>query len=88
VFVIALAIWAYIALFTPKIVLQEVGSSGNGSVSQPGASDLSVYKTDPKWIWWNEQSARDPQFEWKMPISFYGKVVDESEHPLPKQPLR
>jgi hypothetical protein len=82
VFVIALAIWAYIALFTPKIVLQEVGSSGNGSVSQPGASDLSVYKTDPKWIWWNEQSARDPQFEWKMPISFYGKVVDESDHPV------
>lgn len=44
--------------------------------------DLSIYKTDPKWIWWNEQSARDPQFEWKMPIRFFGKVVDENGLPV------
>ena len=50
--------------------------------SQVSTSDSSVYKTDPKWIWWNEKSAIDPQFEWKMPISFYGKVVDEDGQPV------
>jgi hypothetical protein len=50
---------------------------------QPGATpDLSIYKTDPKWIWWNEQMERDPKFEWKMPINFYGKVVDQSNQPV------
>jgi hypothetical protein len=53
------------------------------SATQAGTPDLSVYKTDPKWIWWNEKKARDPQFEWKMPISFYGKVVDENSQPVP-----
>lgn len=52
--------------------------------SQPpnATPDLSIYKTDPKWIWWNEQMERDRDFEWKMPISFYGKVVDEGDRPV------
>jgi hypothetical protein len=44
--------------------------------------DLSIYKTDPKWIWWNEQMERDRNFEWKMPISFYGKVIDQDNRPV------
>lgn len=46
------------------------------------APDLSIYKTDPKWIWWNEQMERDRNFEWKMPISFFGKVVDQDDQPV------
>ena len=38
---------------------------------------------DPRWQWWNEQKKIDPKFEWKMPIAFYGLVVDESERPVP-----
>lgn len=50
---------------------------------QPGATpDLSIYKTDPRWIWWNEQMERDPKFEWKMPINFYGKIIDQSNQPV------
>jgi hypothetical protein len=50
---------------------------------QPNTTpDLSIYKTDPKWIWWNEQIERDPKFEWRMPISFYGKVVDQNNQPI------
>lgn len=50
---------------------------------QPSVTpDLSIYKTDPKWIWWNEQMERDRNFEWKMPISFFGKVLDESDRPV------
>ena len=25
----------------------------------------------------------DPEYEWKMPINFYGRVVDENEQPVP-----
>ncbi len=38
---------------------------------------------DPRWQWWNEQKDIDPKFEWKMPIEFYGLVVDENETPVP-----
>lgn len=60
---------------------QSTGPMPFPSISAP-TPNLSVYKTDPKWIWWNEQSARDPEFEWKMPIRFYGKVVDENDRPV------
>ena len=53
------------------------------TTQQPSPTpDLSIYKTDPKWIWWNEQMERDRNFEWKMPISFYGKVVDQDDQPV------
>lgn len=55
---------------------------GAGGTAESSAPDLSIYKTDPKWIWWNEQQARDPRFEWKMPINFYGKVVDQDDTPI------
>lgn len=60
-------------------------TSADHPASPPTVSatpDLTVYKTDPQWVWWNEQSERDPQFEWKMPISFFGKVVDEQGQPV------
>jgi hypothetical protein len=44
--------------------------------------DLTIYQTDPKWVWWNEQMDRDRLFEWKMPISFFGKVVDQDDQPV------
>jgi hypothetical protein len=39
---------------------------------------------DPRWAGWNELMKRDPSFEWKMPISFYGQVVDEKGDPVPR----
>src|SRR4051812_33637512 len=30
------------------------------------------------WEWWRQSTKADPKFEWKMPIEFYGKVVDQS----------
>jgi hypothetical protein len=34
------------------------------------------------WDWYNDISAKDPSFEWKMSIEFYGKVVDQDGKPL------
>lgn len=93
--VIAVAIWVGLILLArekgkPTVKPNEQGpvrQSQTTSTATPAASsaprpDLSIYKTDPKWIWWNEQNARDPSFEWKMPINFYGKVVDEDCNPV------
>ena len=38
--------------------------------------------SDPRWEWWKEMERRDPKFEWKMPINFYGKVIDEAGQPV------
>lgn len=44
--------------------------------------------TDPRWAWWNEQRQIDRSFEWKMPISFYGVVLDESGNPVEGAQMR
>lgn len=35
-----------------------------------------------KWKWWREMSAADRFFEYKMPISFYGRVEDDLRQPV------
>ncbi|MEJ0089789.1 MAG: hypothetical protein WDM80_08610 [Limisphaerales bacterium] len=36
------------------------------------------------WEWWDAMDKADPQFQWKMPIEFYGKVVDQFGEPVPE----
>lgn len=42
----------------------------------PGATEAE------KWDWWREMGRRDPAFQFKIPIRFYGKVVDERGNPV------
>jgi Carboxypeptidase regulatory-like domain len=35
-----------------------------------------------QWQWWDEMEKTDPDWQWKMPIEFYGKVVDQFGHPI------
>jgi hypothetical protein len=34
------------------------------------------------WDWWNKMEKADPSFEWKTPIEFYGKLVDQFNAPV------
>jgi hypothetical protein len=34
------------------------------------------------WDWWEAMEKIDPVFEWKTPIEFYGKVVDQFSNPV------
>jgi hypothetical protein len=45
-------------------------------------------KSDPRWAWWRRMENLDPRFEWKMPISFYGKVVDQDGQPVAAARIR
>lgn len=39
--------------------------------------------TDPDYgKYYLEEKAKDPQFDWKRPINFWGKLVDEKEQPI------
>ena len=29
------------------------------------------------WEWWRSMNKADPNFQWKMPIEFYGKIIDQ-----------
>lgn len=88
----ALLVWLAFSLLNPSKIKFEAETMSAAPTPLPQSPvppqqpsptpDLSIYKTDPKWIWWNEQRERDPNFEWKMPIRFYGKVLDENGHPV------
>lgn len=34
------------------------------------------------WQWWHAIDKADPSFEWKMPVEFYGKIVDQRMQPV------
>jgi hypothetical protein len=34
------------------------------------------------WEWWRAMNNSDPEFQWKMPIEFYGRVVDQFGEPV------
>jgi hypothetical protein len=35
-----------------------------------------------QWDWWDAMEKADPDFQWKMPIAFYGKVLDQFGQPV------
>ncbi len=39
-------------------------------------------KGEEMWQWWSAMSASDVMFEWKMPIAFFGRVVDQTGAPI------
>jgi hypothetical protein len=47
---------------------------------QPGGP---YQPTDPRWAERSRRLKEDPQYEWKTPIEFYGKVLDQSGNPVP-----
>src|SRR3954452_8415164 len=38
--------------------------------------------SDPRWKEREMKRRMDPQYEWKLPINFFGRVIDEHEHPV------
>jgi len=36
------------------------------------------------WDWWHRMEKRDERFQWKTPIEFYGRVLDQHDQPVPE----
>lgn len=49
-------------------------------LQKPGGPYVS---SDPRWAIVREKDRVDHNWEWKMPIDFYGRVVDENDRPIP-----
>lgn len=56
--------------------------SPHSQIAQPYARTPFLGLKDPRWIKWEELSERDPSFQWKTPIQFYGRVLDEQDQPV------
>jgi hypothetical protein len=57
-------------------------------IDEPALEKNTTYppddaKTQEMWQWWRKMKDADPNFEYKRPIAFYGKVVDEAGNPIP-----
>jgi hypothetical protein len=56
-----------------QTISPDVKIDTNTAIQPPPFSTL----LNERVAWWKEMAKKDPYFEFKMPISFYGKVVDE-----------
>ena len=59
---------------TPNVQADPVG------LQKPGGPDVS---SDPRWAIVRQKDRVDRNWEWKVPINFYGRVVDVSDKPIP-----
>jgi hypothetical protein len=69
-------------------VTHAVGPSSSALLAQaspePSQSPGGPYRSsDPRWPEVNKLDKLDSAWEWKMPINFYGRVLDEREQPVP-----
>ena len=53
------------------------------SVDSPEAIAARRIATDPRWNERKANLAKDRNFEWKLPLNFWGRVVDQDEQPVP-----
>lgn len=54
-------------------------SPSNDEVQKPGGPYVS---SDPRWAITRQKDKSDHNWEWRMPIDFYGRVVDENDQPI------
>ena len=71
------------AVVTSKLTLDKT-HFGLQSVRLFKATNYPPRTADEKalWDWWDAMDKLDPDFQWKMPIEFYGKVVDQFDQPV------
>jgi hypothetical protein len=53
------------------------------AIKQPFASTPMLGLSDPRWKQYEVKRKADPSWEWRTPIEFFGKVVDENNHAVP-----
>lgn len=55
---------------------------GLPKVIQPHARTPMLNLADPRWKEYEAKRRLDPAWEWKVPIEFFGKVIDENNQPV------
>lgn len=68
---------------TPQSIKPASPPSSQPLTYKPPRKGKYQGESDPRWPWWRAMEKQDPSFEWKTPINFYGKVVDQNDQPVP-----
>src|SRR5689334_11905682 len=55
--------------------------AGGGFVTEQQISLKDLTREEAQQAWWQRRE-RDKQADWKVPIRFYGRVVDQDMHPV------
>src|SRR5438067_3960371 len=98
ILVVMLAMWLWLSIRSSSRV-QRTPIMTQSSIAQPTSpqADITPETTtgrqlpggppepsDPRWKKRETKRRIDPQYEWKMPINFFGRVVDEKGQPVPR----
>lgn len=64
-----------------------------GTIPQPRLFKSTRYPPETPeekalWEWWRAMNKADPKFQWKMPLDFYGRIVDQFSEPVPGATVR
>lgn len=94
--VLGLVVWLLMQRGQPDKVNAESSTTEPAPASTPAGSPEYLTTTaprqepggpyapaDPRWPERTRKLKADPQYEWKTPIEFYGKVVDQDGRPVP-----
>jgi hypothetical protein len=68
---------------TPKPLTKKVIPPAETSIKQPFARTPYLGLNDPRWIERRRLRVEDPAYQWRTPIEFFGKVIDENGLPVP-----
>lgn len=68
---------------TPKPLTKQLIPSAESSINQPFARTPYLGLSDPRWVERRRLRVEDPAYQWRTPIEFFGKVVDENNLPVP-----
>jgi hypothetical protein len=86
--IVAWVVWVWTSTRNPlnpataaqesKLVSALIGLTPGSAVEPPPRT------SDPEEMrgWWQRMTQRDKRFEWKMPIEFYGRVLDDQGRPV------
>lgn len=67
---------------TPNPVTGSVTATAETSINQPFARTSYLGLSDPRWVERRRLRLEDPSYQWRTPIEFYGKVVDQNNLPI------
>lgn len=66
----------------PKSLAKQSTSPAATSIKQPFARTPYLGLDDPRWVERRRLRVEDPSYQWRTPIEFYGKVVDQNNQPV------
>lgn len=81
-----------VAPITPRPVVAATPSAASLPLDPPAVRRQvpggPAEPSDPRWEERRRREKEDPGYEWKLPINFYGQVIDENERPIENAKIR